>query len=177
MGCIATSRSRFANPPNRARDWKVALALAILLPAAFCSLPAGCVELGIIPPPDNGGGDPPGNNNGNDNTDDENMPRVRLTASNLTPQVDEEVTLRCVLTNEAPEPIVYEFQAAGGPIGRVQVDELRGTATFIVQQPDIGVAVSVTCTGTNEFGEGPPSTAQVIVATSPEPPVPPNPEP
>lgn len=146
------------------------LALWLLLVAV--SFSTGCVELGIIPPPDNGGIDPPGNGNtnGNDNGDDDGIPRVRLSASNLTPQVDEEVTLRCILTNDATEPILYQFQAGGGPIGRVQVDEQRGTARFIVQQPDIGVAVSVTCTGTNEFGEGPPSTAQVIVATASEPP-------
>jgi hypothetical protein len=153
-----------------------ALRMTIVLLALCASMVAGsiggCIELGIIPPPDDGGNGSPDNNNANDNGDGEDVPRVRLSASNLTPQIDEEVTLRCIQTNDAPEATMYDFQAPGGPTGRLQVDEERGFATFIVQEPDIGAAVTVTCTGTNEFGEGPPSTPQVIVATSPEPPFP-----
>ena len=135
------------------------------------SLAGGCVELGIIPPPDNGGGLPDGGDgNGNGGPSDV-APTVRLSVSNLTPQVNEQVTLRCIPTNDAPGPILFDFQTSGLASARLVENTEQGTATFIVDESDIGVATSVTCSATNDFGEGPRSTAQIVVATSSEPPL------
>jgi hypothetical protein len=157
-------------------DKKVSRSLMIFLCLVLTGLgfDTGCVELGIIPPPDDGSGPPDGGDGdgGGNGGGDDVVPRVRLAVSNLTPQVNEEVTLRCVLTNNPTGVIVFDFQAGGGPTGRLVEDPDRGTASLIVQEPDIGVAVSVTCSAANELGEGPRSTPQIVVATSPEPPVP-----
>jgi len=154
---------------------RVIASFCLALSLGATQLLSGCVELGLIPPPDDGGTTPPDGGDGGDGGDGETdvPPQVRLAVSNLTPQLDEQVALRCVVTNQAAEPITFDFQTSGAASNRFVENAEAGTATFIVSETDIGQAISVTCTGTNEFGQGPRSTAQVLVATSPEPPVPP----
>lgn len=146
-----------------------ALLLLLLLPPL-----AGCIELGLIPPPNGNGQDNDNTNgNGNDNDGDpQEVPAVRLVASNVTPQVNEELILRCELLNDPGGAITYQFQASGSASQRFQVDPIAGTARFIVEEVDVGVALSVACTATNSLGTSPPSNSQVIVAspsTTPDP--------
>lgn len=128
---------------------------------------SGCIELGLVQPPGGNGQDNSNDNgNGGNNVDEpREAPRVRLTASNLTPQVNEELILRCELLNEPGGAVTYGFQAAGGASQRFQVDPVAGTARFIVQEVDVGAAINVTCIAANELGTSPESNAQIIVAT------------
>lgn len=152
----------------------LSLAGRLRIPAAaalaiVCALPlcGGCIELGLIPPP-NGNGQNNGDDNGDggaNGNDPQEVPAVRMTASNLTPQANEELILRCELLNEPGGTLEYQFHAEGGGGQRFQVDPVSGTARFIVQEVDVGVAISVTCTAANALGVSQQSNAQVIVAT------------
>jgi hypothetical protein len=107
----------------------------------------GCVGLSL--PPD-GDGDP-----------DARVPVASLTLSNPTPQVGEDVVLECSATGGG-DGVTFAFQPS---TALLQVDERRGTASFIVQVTDVGIALSVTCTATNEHGTSARSNALLITPT------------
>lgn len=120
--------------------------LSCLLLTAFAA--SGCVEF-ALPPSDGDSGDPP-------------VPVATLSVSNPTPQVNEEVVLTCSATGGG-DGVTFAFQPL---TSRLQVDERRGTASFIVDETDVGIALSVTCTATNEHGTSARSNAQLITPTA-----------
>ena len=110
----------------------------------------GCVEF-TLPPSDGDPADPP-------------VPVATLSVSNPTPQVNEEVVLTCSAAGGG-DGVTFAFQPT---TSRLQVDERRGTASFIVQETDVGIALSVTCTATNEHGTSGLSNVQFITPTAPQ---------
>lgn len=111
------------------------------------------------------------------------VPAVRLQVSNPSPQVNDEVTLTCTVVRGDTAGVTYGFQSvdiphrvarharfkshpAYLPDGRLFVNHATGTATFIVEESDVGVAFNFTCTATNEAGTSRPSNQQVIIAAS-----------
>ena len=142
-----------------------------LLAASFVTamvMAGGCIELqealsGVVrdspdptPSPDNGGSEP-------DGEVDPTIPVVSLAVSNPTPQVNEEVIFRCAVASGGMGNVTFDFQPRDG---RLFVNSVAGTATFIVEEADVGVAFTFTCTATSEAGTSEPSNAQTIVPTS-----------
>lgn len=117
----------------------------------------GFVELVLVA----GCGLPVSNNDGTDPMTGD-IPVVRLTLSNPTPQVNEEVILQCEIVTGGSPGVTFDFQPNDG---RLFVDRATGTATFIVEGSDIGVAFSFTCSATNNVGTSEPSNELVIVPT------------
>lgn len=146
---------------RRIRAWVLPVLCGALVTAP------GCVELGLIPPPDNGGTIPDGNGGGNGNGNGSAVPQVRLTASNVTPQLNEELILRCELTNDVREEVEFSFQGSGTAANRLQVDEQSGVARVIIQETDLGVTATFTCRGTSTSGTGRTSNSVVIAPTAP----------
>ena len=114
---------------------------------------SGCVELtelvdAILGPPGDG---PPSDGGG--------LPRVRLTVSNPSPQLSEEVLLVCSDVPGSPSSDMFAFSPAGllSPTGT------PGQAVFIVSQSDIGVEFAFTCTGRNDSGTSLPSSPQSFI--------------
>jgi len=91
------------------------------------------------------------------------LPRVSLTVSNPVPQLNETVLFRCTLLSGNDTDLSFTFQPS---FGRLIVNETDGTATFVVDESDIGSSQSFTCTATNRVGEGPPSNSIVVVASA-----------
>lgn len=137
-------------------------------PLVLVVLMVGCIELqaalqGVLPGPA-GPGTP--STNGDDEPDDQpggSVPTVRLQVSNPSPQVNEEVILTCSVVSADAAGVTYAFQPADG---RLFVNRARGTATFIVEESDVEVAFTFTCTATNEAGTSQPSNQLLIIATS-----------
>ncbi len=111
-------------------------------------LASGCA----LPIPRNGGTDPAAGD----------VPVVRLTLSNPSPQVGEEVILRCEVVTGGSLGTTFAFQPDEG---RLFVDRATGSASFIVEGSDIGVAFSFTCSATDDTGTSEPSNEQVIIPT------------
>lgn len=126
--------------------------------AALLGLAGGCVGLGVTGPldgmsPDGNGVDP-----GNGGT----TLAVTLRVSNPTPQPNEEVILTCTLVSGSGANVTFNFHSQDG---RLVVDPVAGTARFIVQESDVGVALEFTCTASDENGVGEPSNPQTIIAS------------
>ena len=129
----------------------------------------GCVEiafmLGVGGGRGSGGGVAPDGENGlppaNGSAD---IPVVTLTASNTSPQADEdvaeEVLLVCVVEGGQGAGSAFAFQPDDG---RLIVDEQTGTASFIPSAADVGQAFSYTCTATNALGTSAPSNQVTII--------------
>lgn len=148
-------------------DMLVRCLMVPLLPALLVSV-GGCVELqqalhGGIGDSDGGGPHTPPNDTEPDGQPDAGVPVVRLSVSNPAPQVNEEVLLTCSVVNGDSGGVTFDFQPADG---RLFVDHTAGTATFIVEQADIGVAFAFTCTGATQDGTSQPSNEELIVPTS-----------
>jgi hypothetical protein len=123
----------------------------------------GCIELGVLPGP----GVPwPGNGDGDDERPDDGDDSATLTlalgVSNQTPQVNEEVFFECEVIAGDVEGVTFAFQPA---TGRLVVDRSRGTASLIIQESDVGVSLSVTCTARNLQGETGVSPPIIVTAT------------
>jgi hypothetical protein len=88
---------------------------------------------------------------------------VTLSVSNPTPRPNEQVTLTCRLTNAGDGNLTFDFQPAGG---RLVVNHAAGTAGFIVQESDVGVAMTFTCTASDGGGTSPPSDPRTIIPSS-----------
>lgn len=107
------------------------------------------------------GGDDGGNDEPGDGVPEEGVPVVSLSASNPTPQVNEDVILTCT-ADGGNSGLTFDFQPT---IGRLFVNDRTGVATFTVDESDVGQAFSFTCTGTNDQGTSEPSNEQMILAT------------
>ncbi len=135
----------------------------------FCTLLAltsGCIDLQLALQEvldGHFGGRPP--TNGDEEPDDPaqgDVPVVRLGLSNSSPQVNEEVRLTCSVVGGDAGAVLFGFQPANG---RLFINRVSGTASYIVEETDIAVAFAFTCTATNEAGTSRPSNEQVIIAT------------
>ena len=126
--------------------------------AAFSSVNQGGGGAG------NGDGAGNGPGNGSEPVGGDGVPVVRLTASNVSPQAGEEVILDCQLVSGSTDALAFSFDLRSN---RLTVDSERGRATFVVDQTDIGVAQSFTCSGTNSNGGGQASNSVVVTATAP----------
>ena len=100
-----------------------------------------------------------------DSPDDQlTPPSVRLSASNVSPQPGEELQLRCEVTAGSDAAVTFEFQP---DLGGLVVDGRAGTASLVIEDIDVGIAYSFTCTGTNSSGTGPASDAVLVIASDP----------
>jgi hypothetical protein len=139
----------------------------ILLLAA--PMTGGCVEIsywltGNLPGnPDGGSG---GNGNGNimDNGNTAARFAVRLTASNITPVVSEEVVLNCAVEAGSSAGATFSYEPMST---RLIVDTMTGRATLIVSEPDVGVAFMVRCFAENALGDTAASNTLTIIASRP----------
>lgn len=140
----------------------------LLLILTTVALAGGCVEIAaLIGGPDaspggsssgggsSGGGVLPGGDGPVDNGgSDTNVPAVRLTVSNLVPQVNEEVILTCGPVGGSTVGLSYAFQTTFDRLG----DNAGGSqASFVVGESDIGQELTFTCTATNSAGTSEPS--------------------
>jgi len=132
---------------------------------AFAGVAPGCVELGLVADgrPGSGNGVSPPDDSGVEPPNGEVDLSVTLRVSNPTPRANEQVTLTCTLMNGRAENVTFNFQPADG---RLVVDHDAGTASFIVQESDVGLALTFTCTASDENGAGEPSNPQIIIASS-----------
>ncbi|MEK7731245.1 MAG: immunoglobulin domain-containing protein, partial [Planctomycetota bacterium] len=87
---------------------------------------------------------------------------VTLLVSNPAPRPNEPVTLTCSLVDGGSANVIFDFQPDDG---RLSVDHDAGTASFIVQESDVGAALTYTCTASDENGVGNRSNSQTIIAS------------
>lgn len=118
-----------------------------------CStLAGGCIELALGP-----------QINGGPAVD---LPVAELSVPNPTPGLDETVDLRCSRAGGAVTGTTFDFQG-GGPVGgRLVVNSAAGTASFVVEESDLGVGLVFTCTATNENGTGVASREVLVFPTA-----------
>lgn len=106
---------------------------------------AGCVfspSTGNPPNGGDGGSQPPPTSNPPAFT-------VTISASNVTPQLNEEVLLRCVPDGDIGLGATFSFQSAD--IG-LQVNASVGSATFVVTESELGQSIDVSCSATDQDG-------------------------
>jgi len=104
-------------------------------------LTAGCVPISGSP---DGGTNPPPNDG--DGTTVPASFTVSIQASNRTPQLYEEVTMQCFLSGDATAPVTFGFQSPDVPL---TVNATSGTASFVVSESELAVAIDVTCSATD----------------------------
>ena len=126
---------------------------------ALLGLTGGCIGFGVPGPID---GTPPPDGNGTEPPNDGANLAVTLRVSNPTPQPFEELILTCTLVNGGGADVTFDFQP---DLGRLSVDHDVGTASFIVDQSDVGVAITFTCTASDESGAGEPSNSQTVIVS------------
>lgn len=156
-------RARIYRPRAESRGARLLATLVLLLPLG---LAGGCFDVGPGGPrpggddgttaPDAGDGD-----TGEPPDGEVTPPTVRLTASNVTPQPNEELQLVCEVTAGSSAGVSFDFAP---DLGRLIVDRQRGTAGLVIQDVDVGIAYSFTCMGTNSAGTGPASNTIVVFA-------------
>jgi len=101
----------------------------------------------------------------NGNGDGSGTLTARLTVSNPTPQLNEEVVLRCSVVGDVAEVVTFEFQPDDP---RLAVNSTAGTASFVIQESDVtGAGFSFTCTAESDAGMSLPSNAVIIIPTGP----------
>ncbi len=128
----------------------------------------GCVEIAFIlrggsgSSADGGGATDPFGNSGSVGGNTDGVPVARLTASNTSPSVQEEVVLTCTRIAGDATGITFAFAPDNG---RLAVNERQGTASFIVSESDVNQEFVFTCTATNDAGAGGPSNSVVIIPT------------
>lgn len=139
--------------------------MAIFALILSLGMSTACIELaqiisGVIV--DQNGGPPPSGGGSNSNGDSNSalVPEVVLSVSNLSPLVNEEVVLTCRSADVAQPATSFAFQPASVLFG---VNSIAGTASFIPSEVDVGTTFRFTCTGTNEHGIGPISTAALVI--------------
>lgn len=106
--------------------------------------------------PDNGDNSPDGDTGG--------VPVVRLMASNVSPQTGEEVVLNCDLISGSTQNLVFDFRPRSS---RLIADVRSGRAIFVVDQTDIGIAQTFTCSASNVNGNGNASNLVTFIPTEP----------
>ncbi len=87
---------------------------------------------------------------------------VTLSVSNPTPQLNEQVQLRCTAAGGDTSDVTFDFQPSAE---LVSIDRDAGTASLIIDAADLGTGLSFTCTGTNAAGTSARSSTQVILPT------------
>ncbi len=133
--------------------------IRVALVSASIQLVGGCFGLGQPGPID--GIPPPGQNGDPGNGGSELA--VTLRVSNPTPQPNEQVVLTCTLVDGGGSAnVTFDFQPT---FGRLVVNSNAGTASFIVDQTDVGVALTFTCTASNDEETSLPSNSQTVVAS------------
>ena len=113
-------------------------------------------------PPDADDGTPTGGGDVNQS----DRPTVRLSVSNPSPLPNEEVQLRCTLQSGSTDGLIFAFQPT---TARLTVDRQQGTASFVVDQSEVGIETTFTCTATNSAGTSPVSNPATIIAVDPGP--------
>lgn len=106
-------------------------------------------------------GTPP-DGNGVDPGDGGTVLAVTLLVSNPAPRPGEQVNLTCSLVTGGGANVTFNFQPQDS---RLVVDPVAGTASFIVQESDIGAALTYTCTASGDNGVGEPSDSQTIIVS------------
>ncbi len=114
---------------------------------------------GCVPVVGGGTTTPPGDG---DNGDGPVTFAVSIQVSNPTPQLSEEVTLRCTTVGTVMEPLTFDFQSRDVAL---QVDSTNGTARFLVNESDLGLTIDVTCSASDGTGQ-PAASRRVTVAPS-----------
>jgi len=104
-------------------------------------LAAGCVPISGLP---DGGTNP--TPDGGDGTTPDATFTVSIQASNRTPQLYEEVTLQCFLSGNATAPVTFGFQSRDVTM---TVNATSGTASFVVSESELDIAIDVTCSATD----------------------------
>lgn len=105
--------------------------------------------------------DPPDSGNGTDQV------RAVLRASNVTPQVNEEVVLTCSVEGNDVDVVRFFFQPLASPL---TVDQIAGTGRFIVRESDIGQTFQFSCSAQLASGQTLASGAVVVTPTDSLPP-------
>lgn len=132
----------------------------------------GCIEFlqliqGTLPPFPNGSPPEHDGDGGTNGTDGDESLAVRLVVSNPNPQVSdsfvEEVFLQCEVISGNAAGLTYQFQ---DPTGRLDVDQVLGTASFIPDASDVGQTFVFTCTATSEGGASAVSGEQIVIPTA-----------
>lgn len=130
---------------------------------------SGCVEIsywltGQVPGQQSEGTSNDNDSNTGGNTNDNSASRltVRLTASNVTPTVGEEVVLTCSVVTGSNAGLTFTYEPMST---RLNVNAQTGRATFIVSEPDVGVAFMVRCFAANAMGDSATSDMVTIIAT------------
>lgn len=128
--------------------------------AIIALLTSGCGEFRPVLPDGSdtmpGTGDAMTTNDG----EDSNPPAVRLTVSNPSPLVNEEVLLSCVVTSGNSASVSFSFQSNAG---RLSVNSTTGRAGFIVSESDFGTEFIFTCIATSAAGTSRPSNRLVVI--------------
>jgi hypothetical protein len=129
-------------------------------------LTGGCVELGFIVQDGTTGGSTDSSGGGGTDGEDSSgtsgdVPVVRLSVSNPNPVVNEEVVFTCRVIDGDGAGATFAFQPEDA---RLIVNSRLGTASYIVDQSDIGTELRVTCTATSAAGTSEPSNRQSIIA-------------
>jgi|GEM_PF-3831123 len=129
------------------------------------NLTAGCIELGLFSPiGESGTSIIDGTNPA---APDGTTPplRVALSASNPTPQNNEEVTLRCQVIRGSDTGVLFSFAASPQPATGLSVNPTTGRATFIVTDSDVNLSFRFTCSATTDAGENATSSVQLVTPT------------
>lgn len=121
------------------------LASGVTLVALAC-LTFGCSAL--PQPPDPVGNDGP--------------PVVRLSVDNPAPGLSESVLLQCTLSSGSTGGLEYSFSPE---VNLISINRRNGTATFIVNQTDLGLAILFSCRARNDQGTGPGSNIVTVIPT------------
>lgn len=108
-----------------------------------------------------GGGDGDTPDGGGDGTDD--ALAVRISASNVTPVVGEEVLLVCALVSADDAGVSFSFE----PANLLITDGTSSSASLIADASLIGQAISVTCRARMGGDEGPPADPVTVTVTGP----------
>lgn len=155
---------------------KAARLLGVSIAAAsFLAGGTACVEIaGLLGlegigsnPGDDGtdpgnGGDNGGGGNGGGGGVDPSL-AVRISASNVTPVVGEEVLLVCSLISADDAGVSFAFE----PANLLIADGVSSTASLIVDAALVGQAISFTCRARSGGEEGPPSDPVTLTVTGP----------
>ena len=124
---------------------------------SILALIGGCVP--VVGSGSNGTTTPPGNGNTGDG---QASFAVSIQVSNPTPQLFEEVTLRCQTVGTVSEPLTFDFQSRDIAL---QVDSANGTASFVVNESDLGLTIDVTCSASDGTGRTAQSSRATVAPT------------
>ena len=143
----------------------VPVSVAMLLMGLMMVGSTGCVDLASLL---EGLG---GSVNGGENGEDDSSLRVRLSVSNPTPSLNEEVVLVCSIVDDpsgqgADLKLTFEFAFAARALS---VDRQSGVARFIVTESDLNVALSFICRAVTDDGVFGPTSSTVVVIPAPAP--------